>query len=187
MRKEEGLAQRLCRARTQECGHLQFEAMRVHTSTGLAVNMATYCKASGHYILSVKYNKRLSGGVRGHISCWRAVAFNLTATVFFGERASTCYSVAEIYGELRRDLQLLREKLHIGFDVVQVSRLQTQRITLEPKTKTYFPLTNLQIASLCSALRVSGNPMTGSDGRGSISMFTVVPATSKHRAHTYTR
>ena len=70
---------------------------------------------------------------------------NLTATGFFGERASTCYSVAKIYGELRRDLQLLREKLHIGFDVVQVSRLQTQRITLEPY------------------LRVSGNPVTGRD------------------------
>ena len=111
------------------------------------------------------------GGVRGHISCWRAVALNLTATGFFWRKSTyikeqaqeSCYSVAEIYGELRRDLQLLREKLHIGFDVVQVSRLQTQRITLEPKTKAYFPLTNLQIASLCSALRVSGNPMTGRD------------------------
>ena len=52
--------------------------------------MATYCKACGHYILSVKYNRRLSSGVtasvvyvRGHISCWRAVALNVTATGVF--------------------------------------------------------------------------------------------------------
>ena len=53
VRQEEGLARRPCRARTQECGHLQFEAMHVHIPTvnsGLAVNMATYCKACGHYI-----------------------------------------------------------------------------------------------------------------------------------------
>ena len=31
VRKEEGLARRPCRARTQECCHLQFEAMHVHT------------------------------------------------------------------------------------------------------------------------------------------------------------
>ena len=63
VRKEEGLARRPCRAQTQECGHLQFEAKRVPTPTdnsGLAVNMATYCKVCGHYILSVKYNRRLS-------------------------------------------------------------------------------------------------------------------------------
>ena len=41
VRKVEGLARRPCRARSQECGHLQFEAMRVHTPAGLAVNMAT--------------------------------------------------------------------------------------------------------------------------------------------------
>ena len=29
------------------------------------------------------------GGVRGHIGCWRAVALNLSATFFLGERAST--------------------------------------------------------------------------------------------------
>ena len=64
-----------------------------------------------------------------------------------------------------------------SFDVVRVSRLQTQQITLEPKTRTYFPLTNLQIASLCSALRVSGNPMTGRDWTRveSTGMSTVVP------------
>ena len=48
---------------------LQFEAMRVHTSTGLAVNMATYCKACGYYILSVKYNRRLSSGVTASVVC----------------------------------------------------------------------------------------------------------------------
>ena len=103
--------------------------------------------------------------MHGHISCWRAVALNLTVTGFLAKEQAqeSCYSVAEIYGELRRDLQLLREKLHIGFDVQVQSRLQTQRITLEPKTTTYFPLTNLQIASLCSTLRVNGNPMTGRD------------------------
>ena len=72
VRKEEGLVRRPSRARTQECGHLQFEAMRVHTPTvnsGLAVNMATYCKACGHYILSVKYNRRLSSGVTASVVC----------------------------------------------------------------------------------------------------------------------
>ena len=168
MRKEEGLARRPCRARTQECGHLQFEAMRVHTPAVLAVNneygyllrgLHSLCKVQQE-VIQLRDN---FGGVRGHISCWRAVALNLSATFFLGERASTGELLQRCGGELRRDLQLLREKLHIGFDVVQVSRLQTQRITLEPKTKTYFPLTNLQIASLCSALRVSGNPMTGRD------------------------
>ena len=72
VRKEEGLARRPSRARTQECGHLQFEAMRVHTPTvnsGLAVNMATYGKTCGHYILSVKYNRRLSSGVIASVVC----------------------------------------------------------------------------------------------------------------------
>ena len=67
VRKEDGLARRPCRARTQECGHLQFEAMRVHTP--LAVNMATYCKACWHYFLSVKYNRRLSSGVTASVVC----------------------------------------------------------------------------------------------------------------------
>ena len=88
----------------------------------------------------------------------------------------SCYSVAEIYGELHRDFQLLREKLHISFYIVQVSRLQTQRITLEPKPKAYFPLTNLPITSLCSALRVSGNPMTDRDWTKVESMSAVIPA-----------
>ena len=71
-----------------------------------------------------------------------------------------------------------------SFDVVRVSRLQTQRIMLEPKTKTYFPLTNLQIASLCSALRVSGNPMTSRDWTRveSTGMSAVVPAIFYTRA-----
>ena len=73
VRKEEGLARRPCRTRTQECGHLQFEAMHVHTPTvnsGLAVNniMATLI-ACGHYILSVKYNRRLSSGVTVSVVC----------------------------------------------------------------------------------------------------------------------
>ena len=69
VRKEEGLARRPCRVRTQECGHLQFEAMRVHTPTINSVNMATYCKGCGHYILSVKYNRRLSSGVTASVVC----------------------------------------------------------------------------------------------------------------------
>ena len=133
VRKEEGLARRPCRARTQECGHLQFEAMRVHTPT-----------------------------------------VNSGLTQRCGD-----------YGELHRDLQLLREKLHISFDVVHVSRLQAQRITLEPNTKTYFLLTNLQIASLCSALRVSGNPRTSRDLTRVESMSAVVPAIFYTHAHTH--
>ena len=46
--------------------------MRVHTPTvnsGLAVNMATYGKTCGHYILSVKYNRRLSSSVIASVVC----------------------------------------------------------------------------------------------------------------------
>ena len=91
--------------------------------------MATYCKACGHLIHSlckvqqeVIQRRDSFGGVRSHIICWRAIALNLTATVFLVKEQAqeSCYSVAEIYGELRRDLQLLREKLHISFDIVQV-------------------------------------------------------------------
>ena len=109
VRKEEGLARWPCRAWTQECGHLQFEAMRVHTPTvnsGLAVNMVTYCKTCGHYILSVKYNRRLSSGVIASVVCAdqlrRAVALSLTGTFFLAkdQAQESCYSVTEIYGEL---------------------------------------------------------------------------------------
>ena len=44
-------------------------------------------------------------------------------------------TIAEIYSELRRDLQLLREKRHTS---VFTFRLQTQRIMLEPKAKRIF-------------------------------------------------
>ena len=46
--------------------------MRVHTPTvnsGLAVNMVTYGKTCGHYIFSVKYNRRLSSGVIASVVC----------------------------------------------------------------------------------------------------------------------
>ena len=84
VRKEEGLARRPCRTRIQECGHLQFEAMRVHTPTvnsGLAVNNNYYgyfnsvralhslCKVQQEVI----QRRDSFGGVRGHISCWRAI------------------------------------------------------------------------------------------------------------------
>ena len=125
------MARRPCRARTQECGHLQFEAMCVHTPTVIIV---AYSCEYGYFLksvrVSVKYNRRLSSGGTASVvyavilySCWRAVALNLTAMPVFlakEQAQESCYSVAEIYGELRRDLQLLREKLHIGFDVVQV-------------------------------------------------------------------
>ena len=91
VRKEEGLARRPCRVRTQECGHLQFEAVRAHTPTvngGLAVNMASLIILQSvralHSLCKVQQEviqRRDSfGGVRGPISCWRAVALNLTAT-----------------------------------------------------------------------------------------------------------
>ena len=50
VRQEEGLARRSCRAQIQECGHLQFEGMRVHTPTANSEWLS--CKACGHYILS---------------------------------------------------------------------------------------------------------------------------------------
>ena len=88
--------------------------------------MAAYCKVCGHYCKVqeevIQWRDSFSG-VRGHISCWRAITLNLTATVFWQKSKQFCMyrrvvtalrrytvSVAEIYGKLRRDLQILQGK-----------------------------------------------------------------------------
>ena len=134
--------------------------------------MAAYCKVYGHYCKvqqEVTQRHDSFSGVHGHISCWRAITLNLTATVFWRKSKQFCMYRRFVTALRRHPVSCVAtSNFYEGssFDVVRVSRLQTQRITLEPKTKTYFPLTNLQIASLCSTLRVSGNPMTGRDWTG---------------------
>ena len=68
-----------------------FADQSANSIASLAVNMATYC---GHYILSVKYNRRLSSDVISSVVCADQlregrIALSLTGTFFLGERAST--------------------------------------------------------------------------------------------------
>ena len=122
------------------------------------------------HILSVKYNRRLSSGVIASVVCadqlreGRSIEPDWNGFFLAKEQAQeSCYSIAEIYGELSCLGTPKRSYTSVLTLFMYINRLQTQRIALEPNTKTYFTLTNLQIASLCSALRVSENPRTGSD------------------------
>ena len=95
--------------------------------------MAACCKACREEIVSVKDGRRLSSGAVASVVC--AVITNLLLEGCSNRTTADCHFflakepavfcrrcyVAKKYGELRKDLQLLRERLHISFDRDQVS------------------------------------------------------------------